>query len=105
MKVIDWVDYDDVEAETYQDISNEEWDEAVAALIEHIRENNNPISGFQHQDEPGGVPLFDNGKVLTCTFRTWGGIMYEALNPEGNDPMGYCEWAWIAPERSNNIEE
>ena len=102
MKIIGWTwwgnpDYEKVhESEmTYDDFKKRR--DAVAA---ELKKMNYKFTGGYHQNGDYGVPIFDDGVVLQCSQREWGGIMAKAYPEEidNSDGMGYCVWAWISPD-------
>lgn len=103
LQVVAWLPWK--EAESYPEPLREYWEAAEAAVMLAIRRDGIRLCGWEHQgggadggmEAVRGVPLFNTGSVLMCSFRHWGALMYQALHPEGDDPMGYCEWAWSHP--------
>lgn len=76
------------------------WAEAERVVVGCIRRNGFKFDGNYHQYGEFGMPLFDDGTVFFVSWRHWGHLMYRAWNPDGNDPMGYCKYAfgWDIPE-------
>lgn len=70
------------------------WDEAEQVVVESSRRNGFKFGGGYHQYGEFEMPLFDDGTVFFVSWRHWGDLMYRAWNPGGNDPHGYCWYAW-----------
>lgn len=106
MKIIGWTNYDN---EDYKDKMFESYEERVNVLnlvSEELRKKGYKWSGDYHQHGNGGCPVFDDNTKLAVSLRLWGRIMADAY-PEDvydSDDMGYCEWAWIAPEEESHPE-
>ena len=104
MKVIGWTHYGD---ERYPDMDDpiDQYDNYIKAIIKDIRKHGYHFSGYYHQGGDYGVPVFSNGKSLCVSFRTWGRIMADAWLDEldNSSPMGYCNWAWYAPNGMKEI--
>lgn len=75
----------------------EEFDAAREIVIKELRDKGYKFTGYYHQGGDFGVPVFDTGEKLVCSYRTWGGIMADAYPEEvdNSDGFGYTEWAWI----------
>ena len=95
-EVLAYADYwDSMQGSDFSsDEMNRRLSEAEDAVIDEIRANGYCFGAGYHQHGDFGTPLLDNGKVLFCYLRQWGRIMYRAHNPNGNDPMGYCLYAF-----------
>ena len=76
------------------------WADAERVVVDCIRRNGFKFDGNYHQYGEFGMPLFDDGTVFFVSWRHWGHLMYRAWNPDGNDSMGYCKYAfgWDIPE-------
>ena len=76
------------------------WAEAERVVVDCIRRNGFKFSGDYHQYGDFGMPLFDDGRIFFVSWRHWGHLVYRAWNPDGNNPMGYCKYAfgWDIPE-------
>lgn len=110
MKVIGWTHcgderYPDMEDPIDKKVYGADYDIFVKLIIKDIRKHGYHFSGFYHQCGDYGVPVFSNGKSLCVSFRTWGRIMADAWPDEldNSSPMGYCNWAWYAPNGMNEI--
>lgn len=100
MKIIGWTWYGNHEykrlcCNTYEQIAHIE-----KIIATEIRNKGYKFTGDYHQEGDYGVPIFDNGMIYECSKRVWGDIMVQAYPDEIDniDGMGYCTWAWLAPE-------
>lgn len=98
MRVIGWTNWDDSrDIHTYR--NDPLYNDRRNAVIRELREKGYRFSGSYHQNGEYGVPVFDDGKALAVTQRSWGAIMADAFPKEvGTDEYAYCVWAWINPE-------
>lgn len=71
------------------------YSEAYDVVVNWLKENGYKYSGFTHQGEY--VPIIDNKWLFQTSFRSWGGIMADALGL--GSKRNYCIWAWTAPEK------
>ena len=70
------------------------WEDTDRIVVDCIRRNGFKFGGFYHQGGEFGMPMFDNGTVFFVSLRHWGHLMYEAWEPDGDDPYGYAFYAW-----------
>ncbi len=68
------------------------WREAEDIVKECIRRNGFKFSGKYHQYGEYGMPMFDDGSVLFCSWRHWGSIMFEAWDPDGDKGLDYMDF-------------
>ena len=68
------------------------WREAENVVKECIRRNGFKFSGQYHQYGEYGMPMFDDGSVLFCSWRHWGSIMVEAWDPDGDKGLDYMDF-------------
>ena len=68
------------------------WREAEDVVKEYIRRNGFKFSGEYHQYGEYGMPMFDDGSVLFCSWRHWGSIMAEAWDPDGDKGLDYMDF-------------
>lgn len=99
MKVIGWTHWDDFRFRDCEPSSDEENLQRKRLIAEELRSRGYKFNGYYHQsdsDAAFGVPVFDDGTVYQCTFRTWGGIMAMAYPDEidNNGRYAYTDWAW-----------
>lgn len=86
-KVIGWTWYDNSKIKE-MDYCNS----AEEAVIDDIKANGYLFSGMHHQECPCGAPVLNNGKMLTFTQRSFGGVMASAHGK--NSRMSYAEYAF-----------
>ena len=77
-KIIDWGNYWDEYPEDGEITFAKRY-----FLIDYIRSEGILFSGEDHQDEPGCIPIFNDGKRYFTSRRGWGGIMAEAYRYYG----------------------
>ena len=68
------------------------WREAEDVVKECIRRNGFKFSGEYHQYGEYGMPMFEDGSVLFCSWRHWGSIMAEAWDPDGDKGLDYMDF-------------
>ena len=68
------------------------WQEAEDLVKTCIRRNGFKFSGEYHQYGECGMPMFDDGSVLFCSWRHWGSIMAEAWDPDGAKGLDYMDF-------------
>ena len=68
------------------------WQEAEDLVKTCIRRNGFKFSGEYHQYGECGMPMFDDGSVLFCSWRHWGSIMAEAWDPDGDKGLDYMDF-------------
>ena len=73
------------------------WREAEDVVKECIRRNGFKFSGQYHQYGEYGMPMFDDGSVLFCSWRHWGSIMAEAWDPDGSKGLDYMDFYMPGP--------
>ena len=95
MKIVGWTHWDD---QRFRDHEPETWEECSQreqVIAHELRARGYRFNGYYHQGGEYGVPVFDDGTLFQCTFRTWGGIMAmaypEEMDHDGNE---YTSWAW-----------
>ena len=98
MKVTGWTDFSNNDYSDSYDATIDEFQEMRQTVINEIRDKGYKISGYHHQN--GYAPVIDNKWIFTVSFRAWGRIMQEAWDLPNDDGMGYCIWAWSAPEKA-----
>lgn len=93
-QVIGWTYYED-------DYPVHEGDEesVIRAVIEAIREGGFKFGGNSHDSALSGVPVLNDGTMACFSWRTWGGIMAEALRLPNNNGMAYTVWYMDNRER------
>lgn len=63
------------------------------ALKTYIKANDLWNGGFWHESE--GCPVFEDGTVISCSYRAWGDIMAAVHNSiERSHPYSYYDFAW-----------
>ena len=98
-KIVGWTHWDDLRFMDYNPATEEENALRKCLIAEELRKKGYRFNGYYHQSESDaafGVPVFDDGTVYQCSFRTWGSIMAMAYPEEidNQDGLGYTEWAW-----------
>lgn len=78
MKVIGYTSFDSAYP-TIRLLDPESGEEATNALIDEFKEHHIFYSGLTHQNNPLGVPVFDNGTCARCSLRMWSELMAMAL--------------------------
>ena len=68
------------------------WQEAEDIVKACISRNGFKFSGEYHQYGECGMPMFDDGSVLFCSWRHWGSIMAEAWDPDGAKGLDYMDF-------------
>ena len=68
------------------------WQEVEDIVKACIRRNGFKFSGEYHQYGECGLPMFDDGSVLFCSWRHWGSIMAEAWDPDGAKGLDYMDF-------------
>lgn len=68
------------------------WGEAEAAVQDCIRRNGFKFSGEYHQYGKYGMPMFEDGSVMFCSWRHWGAIMADAWDPDGSKGLDYMDF-------------
>ena len=68
------------------------WQEAEDIVKACIRRYGFKFSGEYHQYGECGMPMFDDGSVLFCSWRHWGSIMAEAWDPDGAKGLDYMDF-------------
>lgn len=91
-KFISWAESNDYPTASFE---NPEYE---TLLKEAIKSGEAPKFGMDHQQSSEGVPLYSDGTVMQCSFRSYGKIAFEALHPGENDMMGYSLYAWTDPD-------
>jgi len=103
IKITKWIPFEEYNNYTCaSDMSNEFWENAYNAVLNHCKENNIKVDGFVHQQSR--IPVIDDTYAFMVTFRTWGGLMAEIWG-NGSDKMGYCEFAWSSENDCFNMIE
>jgi len=66
------------------------------AVRHYLTKNNLRVGGFWHQNE--GIPVFNDGKVFSMSFRAWGAFAAAVWNTEEKHRR-YCytDFAWDDP--------
>ncbi len=94
LQIIDWISWEESNQYKSEDYSPNH----VAALVEYLKKHPEMhMSGAEHQQSDRGVPLFSDRSVITRSMRSWGQIMADVF--DNTDPMAYCDWAWVRPDR------
>lgn len=93
-QVIGWTYYED-------DYPVHQGDEesVIRAVIEAIREGGFKFGGNSHDSALSGVPVLNDGTMACFSWRTWGGIMAEALELPNENGMAYTVWYMDNRER------
>ena len=111
MQVENWVDFDDVPEERANELgwmggffSNgnrwkdyiENFDGEAVPYLEAVRAdiiaNARRFSGDAHQHQPGGVPVFSDGKFMRLSFRAWGDLMAAVWSEQENKDYNYMDF-------------
>lgn len=105
MQITGWTWYENPE---YKDMtapggpfSFEDIREKVRDLIvQEIRKRGYKFTGDYHQNGDFGAPIIDDKWLYMTSQRSWGHMMVLAYPDkiDNSDGLGYCEWAWSAPE-------
>ena len=76
----------------------EETKQYLDAIKQEIISNKIRFGGFGHQYDSQGVPVFSDGKIITLSMRSWGGLLASIWNTEeGEQKYSYCTFAWYGP--------
>lgn len=97
MKIVGWTHWDDLRFHDMDPLSQEESSQIKQLIARELRKKGYKFNGYYHQDGEFGVPVFNDGTVYQCTYRTWGEIVAMAYPEEVRDcPDGaeYVFWAW-----------
>lgn len=85
----------DGQTHTWQDYLDH-WQPAVhpylQALKDDVLASGRFICGNNHQDDPDGTPLFDDGTVGSFSFRAWGDLMAAIATVKDGQPHNYMEF-------------
>ena len=111
MKVIGWIDYNQVEKWMDESIGGfggffkdgMRWEDYISsapecgikyyeALRDIIILENLKYTGSQHQHLDGGVPVFADGTIATFSFRAWGDLMAAIWSTEENKDYSYMDF-------------
>jgi hypothetical protein len=107
--VVEWIPYEDAvdkeetvgglggwfDGHTWEDYINQavpvEWP-YLEAIKSDVLRTGRFICGNQHQDDPNGVPLFDDGTVGMFSFRGWGDLMAAIATAQDGKSHNYMEF-------------
>jgi len=64
----------------------------LETLRKSIIENGIKCTGEEHQQGAKAIPLWDNGKVDTYSFRAWGDLMAAVWSTEENTDYNYLSF-------------
>ena len=103
MKVVDWVSWDSREDDCCITEKQGYTDEHNEALKEEIIRLGLRKTGWGHQMDKDGVPVFEDGKVIMHSMRSWGGLMAEIWSEEGNE-YTYMDFYMGHPDFSEGPE-
>lgn len=79
--------------ENYIDRFNDEGKMIVEAIREAIVANNIRCTGETHQhSDYNSVPLFENNKVATYSYRGWGDLMAAIWSTEEDENYNYMDF-------------
>jgi hypothetical protein len=85
----------DLVKHTWQDYLDY-WEESVHPYLEALKTDvlvsGRFLCGNQHQDDPSGVPMFDDGTVAVFSFRGWGDLMAAIKTVEDGKIHSYMEF-------------
>lgn len=98
MKVTGWTFCDNNSYSNINDMADDEFEQAKAAVIAELRKNKYKFSGSAHQYKDNCCPIIDNKYVFCVSMRSWGSIMQQAYDLPNNDGLGYVTWAWCTPD-------
>ncbi len=76
----------------YIEIRNNETRFYAEAIRKDVQKNNIRITGQNHQELDNGVPLFDDGKVGTFSYRAWGDLMAAIWSEAENKDYRYMDF-------------
>ena len=62
------------------------------ALREACVKHNIRITGYQHQNDADGVPVFSDGKIGSFSFRAWGDLMAAIWSEAENKDYNYMDF-------------
>jgi len=92
-QIAGWISWEEADSDPslVDDYSNDH----IESLVQYLRDNKVFHGGLWHQDSScTGVPIFEDGKVIMASMRTWGGYVARAFNPDSTDIRDYCDFAW-----------
>lgn len=72
------------------------------ATVDEIKKHGYSFSGWSHQECQRCAPVFNNGKMLRCSQRGWGGVMAEAHGYTGR--MDYTMYAFMVDPKQLDSE-
>lgn len=75
-------------------------EEVKEVIATELRNKGYKFTGDYHQNGDFGAPIIDNKWIFMTSQRSWGHMMVRAYPDEiyNDDGLGYCKWAWSAPE-------
>lgn len=112
-KVVDWISYDDIggreEAisgmggffdfnekgmrwKDYIEIWKDEVKPYAEAIRESVLQRGSLLTGSEHQSSANGVPLFDDGKIGSFSYRAWGDLMAAIWSEKENKDYNYMDF-------------
>ena len=62
------------------------------AIRESVLQRGSLLTGSEHQRSANGVPLFDDGKVGSFSYRAWGDIMAAIWSEAENKDYNYMDF-------------
>lgn len=109
-KVVKWISFEDAEEreeaigglggffsngmrwKDYIEIWNDERVFYAEAIRKDVLKNNIKLTGQEHQESNNGVPVFDDGKVGTFSYRAWGDLMAAIWSEEEDKDYHYMDF-------------
>lgn len=76
----------------YIEIWKDETKPYAEAIRKNVIENNIKITGEKHQSSSNGVPLFDDGKIGSFSYRAWGDLMAAIWSEEESKDYNYMNF-------------
>ena len=64
----------------------------VEAIRESVLEKNIRYTGDEHQEEPDGVPLFEDVTVALFSYRGWGDLMAAIWSEKEDKDYSYMDF-------------
>ena len=64
----------------------------IEAIRESVLERGSLMTGAEHQGSLNGVPLFDDGKIGSFSYRAWGDLMAAIWSEAENKDYNYMDF-------------